>query len=129
MFRADSELMAADMFTKHFPESKRLVWNNNLKLINVIDSTNAGDIDYNPNMVQSLRGDLDAPKVVNIQDASFVALASPKGKPDKDAGDDLASTVCPAEDDRMRDFDDADDDRKFNDEWHNEEWTSDYDLS
>ena len=66
MFRADSELMAADIFTKHFPESKRDVWQSNLNLINVLGSPPADISDFQQQMVQSLRGDLDAPKVSDI---------------------------------------------------------------
>ena len=68
MFRADSELMAADIFTKHFPESKREVWQSNLKLINIFDAKNVLNIDYTQRMVQSLRGDLDAPSHTPIED-------------------------------------------------------------
>ena len=38
MYRADSELMAADIFTKPFSEVKRSVWSRNLRLINIYDS-------------------------------------------------------------------------------------------
>ena len=63
MFRADSELMAADIFTKHFPDGKSATWQSNLQLINIMDSSTASSIDYHPRMVMSLRGDLDKPKV------------------------------------------------------------------
>ena len=59
MYRADSELMAADIFTKAFPEVKRSIWNANLRLINVYDSlTVDADISYDAECVRSLRGDM-----------------------------------------------------------------------
>ena len=71
MLRADSELMAADIFTKHFPECKRDIWQSNLDLINIIDSTKADDINYAPSMVRSLRGDLDKPKPISLRAAQY----------------------------------------------------------
>ena len=72
MYRADSELMAADIFTKPFPDAKAQVWRSNLDLINIVDSANAHTIDYFPSMVQSLRGDLDRPaKKVLIDEADL----------------------------------------------------------
>ena len=71
MYRADSELMAADIFTKPFPDCKASVWRSNLALINMFDSSLASNIDYHPSMVQSLRGDLDKPKAVPIADAQL----------------------------------------------------------
>ena len=53
--------MSADIFTKPFADAKAMVWNSNLKLINVFDSGAAQAIDYHPDMVKSLRGDLDKP--------------------------------------------------------------------
>jgi len=69
MLRADSELMAVDIFTKHFPEGKRDIWASNLDLINIIDSTKEKDINYAPSMVRSLRGDfLPTPVLIRSQD-------------------------------------------------------------
>ena len=60
MCRADSELMAADIYTKPFPEAKRVVWYDNLKLINIYCSTTANEsIDYQTaDKALSLRGDM-----------------------------------------------------------------------
>ena len=58
MYRADSEPMAADIFTKPFPETKRAVWNANLQLINIFQSSD--EIEYAPKASQSLRGDMKA---------------------------------------------------------------------
>ena len=56
MYRADSELMAADIFTKPFPDAKASTWWPNLALINITEAAFADSIDYHPSMVQSLRG-------------------------------------------------------------------------
>ena len=41
MFKCDSLDMAADIFTKTFPESKASTWANDLKLINIVDPTSS----------------------------------------------------------------------------------------
>ena len=103
MHRADSELMAADIFTKPFPEAKASVWKNNLQLISIADSVTADSMYFNPSMSRSLRGDLDKPKVVPIEKADL-------GPED----DDGATTVCPSDDDRvLSDFDGS----QWNDKW------------
>ena len=147
MFRADSELMAADIFTKPFPDAKASVWRSNLDLINIHDSTRADNIDYHPSMVQSLRGDLDKPKSVPIEnatlaeddDAEKVNLTASPGllllqqdtiidpkKASKDRDDD-EKTNCPEEDDaEVADL--SDDEGQFNDEWSTlqSDWTNDF---
>ena len=39
MHHTDSELMAADIFTKPFPDTKASVWRTNLQLINIVEFT------------------------------------------------------------------------------------------
>ena len=56
MYRADSELMAADIFTKPFPDAKASAWRSNLALINITKAEYADQLDYQPSMVHSLRG-------------------------------------------------------------------------
>ena len=116
--------MCADIFTKHFPETKRDVWNSNLKLISIFADGVAKHIDYSPSVVQSLRGDLDKPKVVTLAQVPPACKgdADWTGKPGCD--DDGASTAIPDDDDRAHDFDD---DTQFNDEWRDDDWTDDYD--
>ena len=65
MHRADSELMAADIFTKAFPETKRAIWNANLQLINIYQSSD--DIEYSPTTSRSLRGDMKALKLQEVK--------------------------------------------------------------
>ena len=65
MCRADSELMAADIFTKSFPETKRAVWNSNLQLINIYPS--ADDIEYCPNTSRSVRGDMKTLQLEKVE--------------------------------------------------------------
>ena len=71
MYRADGELMAADIFTKPFPEGKASAWNNNLRLINIASSDDVAKMDYSVPMVQSIRGDLDEPKCAPIDNADL----------------------------------------------------------
>ena len=123
MYRADSELMAADIFTKPFPDAKASTWKSNLALINITDAALADSIDYHPSMVQSLRGDLDKPKVLPIDQALLGetddGAKSPKG--------DDEQTACPSDDDRtVADFDD----HHWNDEWDSStaDWTQDFQI-
>ena len=130
--------MAADIFTKPFPEAKASTWNSNLQLINIFTPAQSKDIDYHPSMVTSLRGDLDKPKTEPIETAQLseeddavplkpAALA--KLLDECDAG----STVCPSEDDRgIDDFDDDGNDSWRNCEWDSykdSDWTNDFDVS
>ena len=116
MNRADSELMAADIFTKPFPEAKASVWRNNLQLINVFDSAFTHGLSYIPSTVRSLRGDLDKPKVTPID------------KADLGPEDDDATAVCPTDDEGYQSgFDDS----QWNDEWSptvTADWTQDFEL-
>ena len=66
--------------------------------------------------MQSLRGDLDKPKVAEIAEVPDAV----KGDPDYTND---GSTVCPddAVDNRLNDFDDT----KWNDEWSSENWSED----
>ena len=141
MYRADSELMAADIFTKAFPEGKLAVWQSNLSLINIYDEKTSENMNYHPSMVQSLRGDLDKPKTALIQDAELseeddsakpAALAAAKlaHKPGGPTEND-DSTVCPSDSDSesIRDFDEDD----FRWDTHDDaprgdDWTSDFAL-
>ena len=58
MYRADSELMAADIFTKPFPDAKASTWRSNLALINVAKAEHADQLNYRPSTVHSLWGGL-----------------------------------------------------------------------
>ena len=124
MYRADSELMAADIFTKPFPDAKASAWRSNLALINITEAALADSIDYHPSMVQSLRGgDLDKPKAVPIDQA----LLSEDNDVEPPNGDD-GNTVCPNDDDRnVQEFDD----HYYNDEWEHShaDWTQDFQIT
>ena len=58
MYRADSELMAADIITKPFPDAKASTWRSNLALLNIAKAEHADQLNYHPSMVHSLRGGL-----------------------------------------------------------------------
>ena len=67
MHRADSELMAADIFTKPFPETKRSIWDANLKLISIYPSNTVDkDIIYTADKAYSLRGDMSSLRMQKI---------------------------------------------------------------
>ena len=127
MFRADSELMAADIFTKAFPDGKLPVWLANLALINIYPNTSTDNIAYHPELIRSMRGDLDKDRAIHIDQAKL---------PDDDPAlpgcvfvpeDDDSSTACPTEDDRdIAEF--GDDDNRWNYDWDpvvESDWTND----
>ena len=76
MYRADSELMSADIFTKPFPDAKASPWKSNLKLLNIYDAAQADFLDFAPSMVQSLRGDLDKDSRVLVEPIETATLLS-----------------------------------------------------
>ena len=88
--------MAADIFTKPFPDSKITVWRSNLSLINIMDKAQSTDIDYHPSVVRSMRGDLDKPaKAVPIETALLSddddSIAAKPGTPAVADSDDEAT--------------------------------------
>ena len=122
--------MAADIFTKPFPDAKSAVWKSNLALINVFDSHLEADMNYHPSVVQSMRGDLDKPKAVPLEQADLgydnenANMAAVAAK----YADDDSSTTCPEQDDRN--IVDFSDDHQFNDEWNTDtdDWVADLQL-
>ena len=119
MYRADSEFMAADIFTKTFPDCKAHVWSTNLGLINIYDKAASDSIEYHPELVRSMRGDLDKDKAVHIDQATLTEEDDAKpALPCCARHDDDRSTTCPNDDDRnTSNFDEYGDDTFNNDEW------------
>ena len=65
--RADSELMAADIFTKPFSENARDIWEANLQLVNIYDSkTVESDLVYAADDKYSLRGDMKKMQLTKV---------------------------------------------------------------
>ena len=136
--------MSTDTFTKPVPDANSSVWQSNLYLINIVDSAQAKAIDYHPDMVKSLRGDLDkpvqtqliseavlsdeeVPQMVCARGLAKTCLVCSKWSTSSGVRGpsdvcmpcalDDNSTVCPSED--APNFDDLED-------WdNNEEWTED----
>jgi len=109
MFRADSELMAADIFTKPFPECKRAAFEADLLLINIRDSADQGPWNFQPSVVKSQRGVLaDVVSGSTANDESNVdAYTCPAVEPITET---VMAAVCKRDDAARRDDDDDDDD-------------------
>ena len=120
--------MAADIFTKPFADGKAATWKSNLALINIYSSEEACNINFYPDMVRSMRGDLDKDKkAVPIDEANLgpedVILGVPATTKEDKSESDKESTACPSGDDRS--LDDYDLNGEW-DAWSDADWTKDF---